>query len=53
MLDGLGIDTGVSLRGVVAASTFIASHVPVDLPSRYLRAEQAVSRRSLRDSHDA
>jgi len=53
MLDGLGIDTGVSLPGVVAASTFIASHVPVDLPSRYLRAEQAVSRRSLRDSHDA
>jgi len=53
MLDGLGIDTGVSLPGVVAASTFIASHVPVDLPSRYLRAEQAVPRRSLRDSHDA
>jgi len=53
MLDGLGIETGVSLRGLVAASTFIAPHVPVDLPSRYLRAEQAVSRRSLSDSLDA
>ena len=45
MLDGLGIETGVSLQGLVEASTFIAAHVPGGLPSRYLEAERAVMRR--------
>ena len=45
MLDGLGIETGVSLRGLVAASAFIAPHVGGDLPSRYLKASQAADRR--------
>jgi hydroxymethylglutaryl-CoA lyase len=49
MLDGLGIETGVSLRGLVGASRFIASHVPGELPSRYLRAEHAARRRSRDD----
>ena len=53
MLDGLGIETGVSLPGVVEASTFIAPHVPVELPSRYLRAAQAACRRSQSDPRDA
>jgi hydroxymethylglutaryl-CoA lyase len=44
MLDGLGIDTGVSLPGLVDASTFIAPYVPGDLPSRYLRAARAAVR---------
>jgi isopropylmalate/homocitrate/citramalate synthase len=38
MLDGLGAETGVSLPGLVAASTFIAPHVSGGLPSRYLKA---------------
>ena len=41
MLDGLGIQTGVSLPGLVAASAFIAPHVGGNLPSRYLKASQA------------
>jgi isopropylmalate/homocitrate/citramalate synthase len=41
MLDGLGVETGVSLRGLVDASNAIAPHVPGELPSRYLRAERA------------
>jgi hydroxymethylglutaryl-CoA lyase len=38
MLDGLGAETGVSLPGLVAASIFMAAHVPGGLPSRYLKA---------------
>ena len=45
MLDGLGVETGVSLPGLVDASTFIAPHVPGGLPSRYLRATQAFTRK--------
>jgi len=45
MLNGLGIETGVSLEGLVAASTFIEPHVPGELPSRYLKAERAALRR--------
>jgi hydroxymethylglutaryl-CoA lyase len=53
MLDGLGIETGVSLPGLVAASTFIAPHVPGDLPSRYLKAVLASTRRRQDDHRDA
>jgi isopropylmalate/homocitrate/citramalate synthase len=45
MLDGLGVETGVSLRGLVEASCAMAPHVPGDSPSRYLRAVQAAARR--------
>jgi hydroxymethylglutaryl-CoA lyase len=38
MLDGLGIDTGVRIEGVVKASSLIASHVGHPLPSRYYQA---------------
>jgi hydroxymethylglutaryl-CoA lyase len=53
MLDGLGIDTGVSLAGLVGASTFIAAHVPGELPSRYLRAAQAAAARERGARRDA
>jgi hypothetical protein len=53
MLDGLGIETGVSLPGVVEASNFIARHVAGELPSRYLRAELAATRRRHNHPHDA
>ena len=38
MLDGLDIETGVSLEAVTAASAFIEPHVGHALPSRYYRA---------------
>ena len=38
MLDGLGIQTGVSLEGVIAASRVIEPHVGHPLPSRVYRA---------------
>ena len=38
MLDGLGIETGVSLAAVSEASAFIASKIDHRLPSRYFRA---------------
>ena len=38
MLDGLGIETGVSLDGVVKASTSIEATIGHPLPSRYVRA---------------
>jgi isopropylmalate/homocitrate/citramalate synthase len=53
MLDGLGIETGVSLLGLVEASRAIAPHVPGDLPSRYFGAVMASARRSERDRRDA
>jgi hydroxymethylglutaryl-CoA lyase len=43
MLDGLGIETGVALRGVVEASLYVESAVGHALPSRYLRASRAVA----------
>ena len=46
MLDGLGLETGVSLAGVTDASTFIASKIDHRLPSRYAQAQEA--RRSLK-----
>ena len=41
MLDGLGIETGVSLTAVSEASRFIASKIDHRLPSRYAQAEEA------------
>jgi hydroxymethylglutaryl-CoA lyase len=41
MLDGLGIDTGVSLAAVSEASAFIASKLDHRLPSRYAQAWQS------------
>lgn len=38
LLDGLGIETRVDLRGVVTASRFIAGFVPHALPGRYYQA---------------
>jgi hydroxymethylglutaryl-CoA lyase len=38
MLNGLGIDTGVSLDVLTVASEFIASKIDHPLPSRYFRA---------------
>jgi len=38
MLDGLGIETGVSIDAVSAASAFIASKIGHRLPSRYAQA---------------
>jgi hydroxymethylglutaryl-CoA lyase len=38
MLDGLDIDTGVRIEGVVKASSLIAAHVGHPLPSRYYQA---------------
>jgi hydroxymethylglutaryl-CoA lyase len=39
MLDGLGIETGVSLAAVSDASAFIASRIDHRLPSRYAQAQ--------------
>jgi isopropylmalate/homocitrate/citramalate synthase len=41
MLDGLGIETGVDLARVVAASRFIESQLGHALPSRYAQAVKA------------
>src|SRR5258707_571939 len=46
MLDGLGIETGVSLAAVTEASMFIASKIDHRLPSRYAQAQEA--KRSLK-----
>jgi hydroxymethylglutaryl-CoA lyase len=40
MLDGLGVETGVSLAGVVAASRALASSITHPLPSKYLQASR-------------
>ena len=41
MLDGLGIETGVSLKAVSDASWFIASKIDHRLPSRHAQAYRA------------
>jgi hydroxymethylglutaryl-CoA lyase len=41
MLDGLGIETGVSLAAVTEASAFIAARIDHRLPSRYAQAIRA------------
>jgi len=43
MLDGLGIETGVSLEAVSEASAFIASKIDHRLPSRYAQAVEVKS----------
>ena len=43
MLDGLGIETGVSLTALSAASAFIGTKLDHRLPSRYAQAWQARS----------
>jgi isopropylmalate/homocitrate/citramalate synthase len=44
MLDGLGVETGVSLDAVSAASAFIARRLDHALPSRYAQAKAATTR---------
>jgi hydroxymethylglutaryl-CoA lyase len=41
MLDGLGIETGVRLEALLAASTFVESRLGHALPSRYAQAVRA------------
>jgi hydroxymethylglutaryl-CoA lyase len=41
MLDGLGIETGVSLEAITSASAFIATKIDHRLPSRYAQAVRA------------
>jgi hydroxymethylglutaryl-CoA lyase len=53
MLDGLGIETGVSLGGLVAASNFIGPRIKAELPSRYLKAVRASARPRQDGRHDA
>jgi isopropylmalate/homocitrate/citramalate synthase len=43
MLDGLGVETGVSLTALSAASRFIATKIDHRLPSRYAQAVAARS----------
>jgi hydroxymethylglutaryl-CoA lyase len=44
MLDGMGIETGVDLAAVAAASRALAPRLGHALPSRYLQATRAASR---------
>jgi hydroxymethylglutaryl-CoA lyase len=44
MLNGLGLETGVSLSGVSEASAFIGSKIDHRLPSRYAQAEAGRTR---------
>jgi isopropylmalate/homocitrate/citramalate synthase len=46
MLDGLGIETGVSLEGLIAASRGIEPHAGHPLPSRVYRAAVATAHRT-------
>jgi isopropylmalate/homocitrate/citramalate synthase len=44
MLNGLGIDTGIDLDRLLAASTFASTRIDHPLPSRYFQASRAVRR---------
>src|SRR5207344_909534 len=44
MLDGLGIETGVSLDALSEASAFIGQRLDHPLPSRYAQARKATKR---------
>jgi hydroxymethylglutaryl-CoA lyase len=46
MLDEMGIETGISLRGVIDASRYMMQTLGRELPSRYLRAHLARECRS-------
>ncbi len=41
LLDGLGLETGVSLRGITEASAFISSRLDHPLPSRHFQASRS------------
>ena len=41
MLDGLGVETGVSLAALSEASAFIGSRIDHPLPSKYAQARQS------------
>src|SRR5262245_19920359 len=49
MLDGLGIETGVSLAAISEASAFIAAKIDHRLPSRYAQAAAATASTGGRD----
>ena len=49
MLNGLGIETGVSIDGVAAASRAIESRLDHPLPSRYLQAPELNQKSEIRD----
>ncbi|MDQ6768088.1 MAG: hydroxymethylglutaryl-CoA lyase [Candidatus Eremiobacteraeota bacterium] len=51
MLDGMGIQTGVSLDKVVQASALLAPHLDHQLPSRYYQAAVAAARTTSGVSH--
>jgi hydroxymethylglutaryl-CoA lyase len=44
MLDGLGLETGVSLAALSEATTFIGSKIDHPLPSRYAQAVRSTSK---------
>ena len=46
MLEGLGVQTGIAMDGLLRASAFVAPLVAAPLPSRYFGAWQAVQPRS-------
>jgi hydroxymethylglutaryl-CoA lyase len=46
MLDGLGVDTGVSLTALSRASAFVAGRLDHPLPSRYAQAALAARRQT-------
>jgi hydroxymethylglutaryl-CoA lyase len=46
MLDGLGLETGVSLAALSEASAFIATRIDHPLPSRFAQSVAAASRRN-------
>jgi hydroxymethylglutaryl-CoA lyase len=50
MLDGLGIETGVSIEAIGKASAFIAAKIDHRLPSRYAQAVAATTRKRAADS---
>jgi hydroxymethylglutaryl-CoA lyase len=45
MLNGMGLETGVSLKAVSEASAFIAARINHRLPSRYAQADAASRRK--------
>jgi hydroxymethylglutaryl-CoA lyase len=45
MLEGLGVQTGIAMNALIRASTFIGSLIAAPLPSRYLKAWQALQPR--------
>ena len=47
MLEGLNVETGVSLANLSAASAFIATRIDHRLPSRYAQAEEAKQSRGV------